>query len=130
MECNTLTEQLTHWATECPDRIWLRDLSEEGQSTYTWQQAKEQVDKAIADRTVLVERIEAIAAGDLTGFRLRQLVDQHDLSAQSAHHSGALGGVALRHHRDKRMALNRADDRQPRAGVAAGQLDDRLSGPQ
>ena len=44
MDCTTLTEQLAHWAQECPDKIWLRDLHEDGQSTFTWQQAKSEVD--------------------------------------------------------------------------------------
>ncbi len=44
MDCNTLTELLAHWAQERPDRIWLRDLHEGGQTNYTWQQAKDQVD--------------------------------------------------------------------------------------
>ena len=44
MDCNTLTEQLAHWAQDRPNQIWLRDLYEGGQSTYTWQQAKDQVD--------------------------------------------------------------------------------------
>ena len=43
MECQTLTEQLAHWAQECPERVWLRDLSEAGETTYSWSEAQEQV---------------------------------------------------------------------------------------
>lgn len=48
MECQTLTEQLAHWAQECPERVWLRDLSEAGETTYSWSEAQEQVLAAAA----------------------------------------------------------------------------------
>ena len=48
MECQTLTEQLAHWAQECPERVWLRDLSEAGETTYSWSEAQNQVLAAAA----------------------------------------------------------------------------------
>ena len=48
MECQTLTEQLAHWAQECPERVWLRDLSEAGETTYSWSEAQGQVLAAAA----------------------------------------------------------------------------------
>ncbi|MDB3923511.1 AMP-binding protein [Luminiphilus sp.] len=43
-----MTEQLAHWAQECPERVWLRDLSEAGETTYSWSEAQEQVLAAAA----------------------------------------------------------------------------------
>ncbi|MDA8826491.1 AMP-binding protein [Luminiphilus sp.] len=48
MECQTLTEQLAQWAQECPERVWLRDLSEAGETTYSWSEAQDQVLAAAA----------------------------------------------------------------------------------
>ncbi|MDA8659749.1 AMP-binding protein [Luminiphilus sp.] len=48
MECQTLTEQLAHWAQECPERVWLRDLNEAGETTYSWSEAQDQVLAAAA----------------------------------------------------------------------------------
>ena len=48
MECQTLTEQLAHWAQECPERVWLRDLSEAGETPYSWSEAQNQVLAAAA----------------------------------------------------------------------------------
>ena len=48
MECQTLTEQLAHWAQECPERVWLRDLSEAGETPYSWSEAQDQVLAAAA----------------------------------------------------------------------------------
>ncbi len=48
MECQTLTEQLAHWAQESPERVWLRDLSEAGETTYSWSEAQDQVLAAAA----------------------------------------------------------------------------------
>ena len=48
MECQTLTEQLAHWAQECPERVWLRDLSEAGETPYSWSAAQDQVLAAAA----------------------------------------------------------------------------------
>ena len=60
----------------------------------------------------------------------RRLIDEHHLGAERAHHLRALGAVALGHHRDERVALHGAHDRQTRARVAARELDDRLAGLQ
>ena len=43
MESQTLTGQLAHWAQECPDRVWLRDLHGEGETPYSWSEAQDQV---------------------------------------------------------------------------------------
>lgn len=43
MENETLTAQLAHWDQECPDQVWLRDLSEAGETTYSWHEAQDQV---------------------------------------------------------------------------------------
>lgn len=48
MECQTLTEQLAHWAQECPERVWLRDLSDAGETPYSWSEAQDQVLAAAA----------------------------------------------------------------------------------
>ena len=48
VECTTLTEQLAHWAHTCPDKVWLRDLAAEGQTTYTWSQAQTQINAIAA----------------------------------------------------------------------------------
>ena len=53
MEHETLPAQLAHWARECPDRIWLRDLREEGSDDYSWGEAERQVQAVAA---VLEER--------------------------------------------------------------------------
>jgi long-chain acyl-CoA synthetase len=43
MESQTLTGQLAHWAQECPERVWLRDLNEHGETPYSWGEAQDQV---------------------------------------------------------------------------------------
>ncbi len=43
MESPTLIGQLAHWAEECPDRVWLRDLNEAGETSYSWTEAQDQV---------------------------------------------------------------------------------------
>ena len=43
MESQTLTGQLAHWARECPERVWLRDLNEHGETPYSWSEAQDQV---------------------------------------------------------------------------------------
>ncbi len=43
MESPTLIGQLAHWAEECPDRVWLRDLNEAGETSYSWSEAQDQV---------------------------------------------------------------------------------------
>jgi len=53
MEYQTLPAQLAHWARECPERTWLRDLREEGSEDYSWGEAQRQVQAVAA---VLEER--------------------------------------------------------------------------
>jgi long-chain acyl-CoA synthetase len=48
MTPNTLTELVTHWATERPDAVWLRDLREEGADDYTWAEASAQINAVAA----------------------------------------------------------------------------------
>jgi long-chain acyl-CoA synthetase len=43
MDFNTLPEFLDHWADTCGDKIWLRDLREEGSDDYSWSEAREQI---------------------------------------------------------------------------------------
>ncbi len=43
MSHDTLPSLLAHWAHTCPDRLWLRDLREEGSDDYTWADANAQV---------------------------------------------------------------------------------------
>ncbi|MEQ8263702.1 AMP-binding protein [Pseudohaliea sp.] len=53
MDYQTLPAQLAHWARECPERTWLRDLREEGSEDYSWGEAQRQVQAVAA---VLEER--------------------------------------------------------------------------
>src|SRR5690606_31664681 len=53
---------------------------------------------------------------------------QHDLRAEEAQQLAALDAEAFRHRDDERVALLRADHREPDAGVAARRLDDGLAG--
>jgi hypothetical protein len=48
MDFNTLPEFLDHWADTCGDKIWLRDLREEGSDDYSWSAAREQVNAGAA----------------------------------------------------------------------------------
>jgi long-chain acyl-CoA synthetase len=48
MDFNTLPEFLDHWADTCGDKIWLRDLREEGSDDYSWSAAREQINAAAA----------------------------------------------------------------------------------
>lgn len=43
MTSNTLPELIAHWAQQTPDKIWLRDLHEEGSEDYSWKQTYEQI---------------------------------------------------------------------------------------
>jgi|SRR6056297_97507 len=36
---DTITGLVSHWAKTCPDKVWLRDLREEGSDDYTWAKA-------------------------------------------------------------------------------------------
>jgi hypothetical protein len=69
-----------------------------------------------------------ILAGDLPGHGVGSLIDEHHLRAQRLHHAGAFDAVTPAHHGDERMPQHAADDRQTGARVAAGQLNDRLTG--
>ena len=69
-----------------------------------------------------------IAAGDLAGRGVGQLIDQDNFCAEGFHHARAFDGIAFGHHRDEGIALDAANNGQAGAGVAAGQLDNRLTG--
>jgi len=56
MQLETLPEFLDHWADTRGDKIWLRDLKEEGSDDYSWAEARRQV-KAVA--AALEERFGA-----------------------------------------------------------------------
>lgn len=43
MSENTLPQLVAHWATECPEKIWLRDLKEEGSDDYSWAECHRQI---------------------------------------------------------------------------------------
>ena len=43
MEIQTLPAIARHWAETCPDRVWLKDLKEEGSDDYTWAESWEQI---------------------------------------------------------------------------------------
>ena len=53
---------------------------------------------------------------------------EHHLCAQEPHQPAALDAEAFGHRHDERVALLRTDHRQADAGVAAGCLDDGLTG--
>ena len=71
-----------------------------------------------------------VLARDLPRHRARHLVHQDHLGTEGAHHPGALHRVARRHHRHEGIPLDPADDGQAGPGVAAGELDHRLPGPE
>lgn len=48
MDFATLPEYLDHWADTCGDKIWLRDLREEGSEDYSWAEARAQVNAVSA----------------------------------------------------------------------------------
>jgi len=43
MTANTIPQLVAHWATECPDKIWLRDLKDEGSDDYSWEESYRQI---------------------------------------------------------------------------------------
>ncbi len=43
MSLDTLPSNLDHWADTCPDKVWLRELTEDGSNDWTWAQARDQV---------------------------------------------------------------------------------------
>jgi long-chain acyl-CoA synthetase len=46
MHLDTLPEILDHWADTRGDKIWLRDLKEDGSEDYSWSEARRQVKAA------------------------------------------------------------------------------------
>ena len=68
-----------------------------------------------------------IGARDLTRRRAGQLVHQHNFGAQRPHHARSLLRVPARHHGHEVIALDRADNGEPRARIAAGELHHGLS---
>ena len=48
MECSTLIEQARHWANTQPDKIWMRDLNENGADEYTWGETIAEIDRVAA----------------------------------------------------------------------------------
>ena len=42
MDHSTLPALVGHWAETCPDKVWMRDLREEGSEDYTWADANAQ----------------------------------------------------------------------------------------
>ena len=43
MASNTIPAMVAHWAERCPDRVWLKDLSAEGSTEWTWAQANREI---------------------------------------------------------------------------------------
>ena len=43
MTHDTIPALVDHWARTCPDRVWLRDLRDEGSDDYTWAEANGQI---------------------------------------------------------------------------------------
>jgi len=48
MTANTIPGLVAHWARECPEKIWLKDLKEEGSEDYTWGEAHAQISAVAA----------------------------------------------------------------------------------
>jgi len=48
MQFDTLPAFLDHWAGERPDKIWLRDLREDGSDDYSWSESRDQVNAVSA----------------------------------------------------------------------------------
>jgi long-chain acyl-CoA synthetase len=48
MEMHTLPEFLDHWADTRGDKIWMRDLREEGSEDYSWSEARRQINAVAA----------------------------------------------------------------------------------
>lgn len=55
MDLDTLPAFVNHWAEECPDQVWLRDLNEAGSTDYTWKDASQRINAVAA---ILEERFE------------------------------------------------------------------------
>ena len=48
MTIDTLPGYLNHWADTLGDKVWLRDLREDGSEDYTWNEARQQINSAAA----------------------------------------------------------------------------------
>ena len=48
MEHSTLPALVAHWADTCPDKVWMRDLREDGSEDYTWGEANAQINAIAA----------------------------------------------------------------------------------
>ena len=84
MDISTLPGMAQHWAKTCPDRVWLKDLKEEGSDDYTWGESWEQISAIAAmletqfghgERMVMLSRnrphwfladLAIIASGNIT----------------------------------------------------------------
>ena len=85
MDQSTLPALVAHWAETCPDKVWMRDLKEEGSEDYTWAEANAEINAMAAmledpagERTINAN--VALAGGtcccDLpAGARMRTAVD-------------------------------------------------------
>src|SRR5581483_10191719 len=71
-----------------------------------------------------------IASRNLARYRLRQLIDEHNLSAKRLHHANALARIAPGHDCDEWIAFHSTHDRQAGTCVPAGKLDNRLARPE
>jgi long-chain acyl-CoA synthetase len=49
MDLDTLPAFINHWAKECPDQVWLRDLNENGSTDYTWKDASQRINAVAAN---------------------------------------------------------------------------------
>ena len=84
MDIATLPGIAQHWAQTCPDRVWLKELKEEGSDDYTWGESWEQISAIAAmletqfghgERMVMLSRnrphwfmadLAIIASGNIT----------------------------------------------------------------
>jgi long-chain acyl-CoA synthetase len=48
MTLNTLPSLVAHWAEQCPEKVWLRDLGEEASEDYSWARAQAQINAIAA----------------------------------------------------------------------------------
>src|SRR6185437_5279363 len=67
-----------------------------------------------------------IATGYLAMTRARQLIHEHDFSAQRTHHTGPLRRVPSRHHCDEWVAFHCTDNRQTSSRISTCHFDNRL----
>ena len=90
------------------------------------------VDVGIGLRLELVRQEPAIRLGQFDRLLVHAEAllgprRQHDLGAEHAHQLAPFDREAVGHGDDQRVALLRADHREPDAGVAARRLDDGLA---